>query len=309
MRVMITGGLGFLGCAAAARLQAEGHDVRLMDVRDSGPRDSDYFQGSVLSSADCVAACEGVDVVVHGAAIHQAQQVYRDPLAAIAINVKGTINLFNGALKAGARRFVFMSSAKVYGDPNELPSAEYAALEPKETYALSKLAGEHHLRMNQAAADIEVVIIRPFSVYGPGQNLGSGYVGMVLESLLGERRVDLPGERDYIRDFVHIDDVTRLSVAAITGASRSPVTIMNAGSGEAISLAQLAEYGSDIVGYDLPISFRTPGPETLTRSHACLELTADQFGYRPRYQVREGLADTIEWFMSTNARARKLGTR
>jgi len=108
---------------------------------------------------------------------------------------------------------------------------------------------------------------------------------------------------------VHIDDVTRLSVAAITGASRSPVTIMNAGSGEAISLAQLAEYGSDIVGYDLPISFRTPGPETLTRSHACLELTADQFGYRPRYQVREGLTDTIEWFMSTNARARKLGTR
>lgn len=309
MRVMITGGLGFLGSAAGAYLQAEGHDVRLMDVRDSGPRDSDYCQGSVLSSVDCVAACEGVDVVVHGAAIHQAQQVHRDPLAAIAINVKGTINLFNGALKAGARRFVFMSSAKVYGDPNELPSAEYDALEPKETYALSKLAGEHHLRMNQAAADIEVVIIRPFSVYGPGQNLGSGYVGMVLESLLGERRVDLPGQRDYIRDFVHIDDVTRLSVAAITGASRSPVTIMNAGSGEAISLAQLAEYGSDIVGYDLPISFRTPGPETLTRSHACLELTADQFGYRPRYQVREGLTDTIEWFMSTNARARKLGTR
>jgi nucleoside-diphosphate-sugar epimerase len=132
---------------------------------------------------------------------------------------------------------------------------------------------------------------------------------MVLESLLGERRVDLPGQRDYIRDFVHIDDVTRLSVAAITGASRSPVTIMNAGSGEAISLAQLAEYGSDIVGYDLPISFRTPGPETLTRSHACLELTAERFGYRPRYQLREGLADTIEWFMSTNARARKLGTR
>jgi len=307
MRVLISGGLGFLGNAIGAQLQAEGLDVRLMDICANGPPNSDYIRGSVLDSANCAAACEGVDTVVHGAAIHQARQVLQDPLAAIAINVRGTINLFNSALEAGARRFVFMSSAKVYGDPDALPSGESDALEPRETYALSKLAGEHFLRMHDSASDMEVVIIRPFSVYGPGQNLGSGYVGMVLECLLGQARVELPGLRDFQRDFVHIDDVARLAVATITAGSLPGVMILNAGSGEAVTLGQLAEYASDIVGYELPVGFRAPGPETLTRSHACIRHAGELLGYRPTYQLREGLADTIEWFASAESRSSRRG--
>lgn len=305
MRTTITGGLGFLGRALGAQLHAEGDDVRLMDIAESGPGGVDYCRGSVFSAEDCERACRDADVVVHGAAIHDARQVSRDPLAAIAINVTGTINLFNAAIRAGARRFIFLSSAKVYGDPSLLPSAEHDVLVPKEAYALSKLAGEHHLRVSPAASGIEVVIVRPFSVYGPGQNLGSGYVGMVLESILGECRVELPGHADYMRDFVHIDDVTRLSTAAIRADSLPGVTIVNAGSGQIVSLEQLASYASEIVGYELPIGFRTPGPETLTRSHANIEFAAERFDYRPEFQLTEGLTDTIEWFRSARSRERR----
>ena len=309
MRITITGGLGFLGRALGAQLDAEGCHVRLMDIGDQGPQGVDYRRGSVFSAEDCLSACQGADTVVHCAAIHEARQVSRDPLAAIAINVTGTINLFDAAIRAGARRFIFMSSAKVYGDPSILPSVEHVALAPKEAYALSKLAGEHHLRVSQANSGIEVVIVRPFSVYGPGQNLGSGYVGMVLESFLKERRIELPGHADFKRDFVHIDDVTRLSTTAVLDESLSGVTIVNAGSGEIVSLAQLVSCASEIVGYDLPMGYRVPGPETLTRSHADMGFAAERFGFRSVFKLTEGLADTIEWFASNHSRGRKRSQR
>lgn len=308
MRVLISGGLGFLGRAAGGELQADGHAVRLMDVRDRDALEIDYFRGSVLKQADCKAACAGIDTVVHGAAVHEARRVARDPLAAIAINVRGTINLFRSARAAGARRFVFLSSAKVYGDTERLPSVEDDPLEAKETYALSKVAGEHHLWMNVAGSGMQVVVIRPFSVYGPGQDLGSGYVGMVLQSVLGDHNIVLPGTEEYRRDFVHIDDVTRLLVAAITADSLPDMTVLNVGSGTSVSLGELVAQASEIVGRQLPIGFKTPGPETLTRSHACIERSAQLLGYRPHYQLRSGLANTFDWFM-TAAQQRELDTQ
>ncbi|MDJ0923943.1 MAG: NAD-dependent epimerase/dehydratase family protein [Acidimicrobiia bacterium] len=297
---MITGGLGFLGHALGSQLETEGHDVRLMDIRDGAPQGADYCRGSVLSLEDCLRACEGVEIVVHGAAVHQAHSVGYGPLAAADVNVRGTINLFDAAIKTGTRRFVFLSTSKVYGDPSELPSAEHDPLAPRDVYALSKLAGEHHLRVSQPDTDIEVVFMRPFSVYGPAQNLDTGYVGMVLKSLLGERPIELPGLPDYKRDFVHIDDVTRLCATIIRTESLPGLTIVNVGSGEMASLAQLVTSASRIVGSDLPIGYRTPPAGTLTRSHANMDYAAARFGFRPSFQLAEGLADTIEWFTSAH---------
>lgn len=296
-----------MGSTLAAKLLSDGHKVRLLDTRECGEcRSMEYYQGSVLDPADCAAACDGIDMVVHSAAIHNAAAVAANPLAAIEINVKGTTNLFSSAVAAGAHRFVFMSSAKVYGDPGELPSVEHATLEPLETYALSKIFGEHHLNLMQADSGIEVAILRPFSVYGPGQDLGSGYVGMLLAALLGDSDVWLPGHPDFQRDFVHIEDATRLCTDVLTADSLPGLRILNVGSGQSTSLRRLLEIAADIIGYDVRIGFRAAGPGTLTRSHACLKRAAAQFGYRPKYDLRDGLAQTIRWFMSTGTADRKL---
>ena len=308
MRVLISGGLGFIGRAITAELRGAGHTVRPMDCQEGDDSEgAEYIQGSVLNLEDCRAACEGIDTVIHSAAVHKASIVDSNPLAAIEVNVQGTNNLFSSAVAAGARRFIFMSSAKVYGDPNGLPSVESDTLEPLETYALSKVVGEYHCRLHQPDSGIEVVILRPFSVYGPGQELGSGYIGMVLSSLLGQRDVKLPGHSEFMRDFVHIEDVTRLSVATIMAEALPGVTVLNVGSGQMHSLRRLLGYASDIVGHDLPVGFRTPNCGTLTRSHACLQQASTLFDYRPVYDLRSGLAQTIEWFTSAGDRAKILG--
>jgi len=305
MRVLISGGLGFIGGAIAQELRLHGHAVRLMDNRAGGSQStSGYIKASVLNRAECSMACAGVDVVIHSAAIHDSKVVDSNPFAAIEINVRGTNNLFDAAVAAGARRFIYMSSAKVYGDPERLPSAENATLEPRETYALSKVAGEHRCHLRQAESGIEVVIIRPFSVYGPGQELGSGYIGMVLASLLGEKGIELPGHPEFRRDFVHIEDVTRLTMATVTADALPGVTILNSGAGEQHSLSQLLAYSAEIAGYELPIGFRTPNPQTLTRTHACMRRAKQLLGYEPAHKLREGLADTIQWFTSTGVPAK-----
>ena len=300
MQALITGGLGFLGRALGSQLETEGHDVRLMDIRDGAPPEVDHYRGTVLSPEDCQRACEGAETVVHGAAVHQVHSVGYDPLAAAEVNVTGTINLFDAAIKTGTRRFVFLSTSKVYGNSSELPSGEHDPLAPRDVYALSKLAGEHHLRVSQPDTDIEVILVRPFSVYGPGQDLNTGYVGMVLESLLDERRIELPGFPDHKRDFVHLDDVTRLCATVVGAESLPGLTIVNVGSGETVSLAQLVTSASRIVGSDLPIGYRTPPAGTLTRSHANMDYAAARFGFRPAIHLAEGLADTIEWFASAH---------
>ncbi|MGI9341384.1 MAG: NAD-dependent epimerase/dehydratase family protein [Gammaproteobacteria bacterium] len=300
MRILVTGGLGFIGTAVAETLRADGHQVTAMDARESTDRDPrDFLRGSVLAPADCARACAGADTIVHSAAMHSAAAVAANPLAAIELNVKGTINLLAAGVAAGARRFIFLSSAKVYGDATRLPSAEDDALEPVETYALSKAAAEYHLHLQHETAGIEIVIVRPFSVYGPGQDLGSGYVGMLLSSLLGQRDVTMPGRAEFRRDFVHIDDVTWLLGAAISSRSLPSMTILNAGSGEAHSLGALLETASSITGKETAIGFRVPSADTLTRSHACLQRCESLLGYRPRYSLRDGLTDTIDWFTAT----------
>jgi nucleoside-diphosphate-sugar epimerase len=294
-----------MGSALAVKLLSAGHEVRMLDTRDcDGAGCVEYYRGSVLESGDCTAACDGVDVVVHSAAIHDAAAIDANPLAAIEINVKGTTNLFASAVTAGAGRFIYMSSAKVYGDPGDLPSTETDVLEPRETYALSKVSGEHHLHLMQADSGIEVAILRPFSVYGPGQDLGSGYVGMLLASLLGERAIRLPGHPDFRRDFVHIDDATQLSADVTIADSLPGLRILNVGSGKSSSLRRLLEHASDIMGFDMPIGYRAPSPGTLTRTHACLKRSAAEFEYRPIYDLHDGLAHTIKWFMSSGAKAR-----
>ncbi len=297
MRVSITGGLGFIGLGIGKALSATGHDVLLSDIhRYSKAAGMAYAQADVLNAEDCKQVCAGQDIVFHSAAMHDAKEVAKKPLYAVELNVTGTLNLLRAAIDAGVKRFICISSAKVYGSPEKLPSVETDLPVPRETYALSKVMSEYYCQQMHEQSDLEITIIRPFSVYGPGQILSSGYIGMIISAILNQTEPCLPGRPEFVRDFVHIDDVTQLCARAAM-ANQSGVTVLNAGSGQPTSLHDLLALATEIYGKDLGGQYLTPGPGTLIRMQACMKKAEAALGFRPAYDLRTGLAETFDWFI------------
>ena len=297
MRVLITGAHGFIGAAIIPELLDAGHEVVGMD-RIGGPR---IQVGDITRLEDCVAACAGVDVVIHSVGIHLATQVADNPMQMVDVNVNGTLNILQAAELAGTRRIVYLSSAKVYGEPERLPSLETDMPRPREPYALAKLVAEQYCQTFHETSGIEAVVIRPFSVYGPGQDHNSGYVGMALEALKSDGVVSFPGRADYLRDFVHISDVARLCSLATTAALPG-YTVLNSGSGHAQSLDELVAIIASAAGVHLSSRYRHASIETINRTWGDMESAQELLGYRPEIDIRQGIADTVAWFMNGGRR-------
>ena len=232
--ILDTGGLGFIGSKIAATLAERGQEVRILDNRRpcnggkpsntrrysgksaaqstnfaAGPSPGEAICGDILSVAACDEACRGVDVVIHSAAIHRVPEMRRQ-IHAIETNVHGTLNILKSAVAAGVSRFVFLSSSKVYGEPDRLPSADDDLPRPTIPYGLSKVVGEHYCERFREETEMDTIIVRPFSVYGPGQDLEAGYIGMMIQSLIDAEEPTFPGQPSYLRDFVHIDNVVEI---------------------------------------------------------------------------------------------------
>ena len=297
MRILITGAHGFIGAAIIPNLVAAGHEVVGMDCI-AGNR---IRVGDITRLEDCVAACEGVDVVIHSVGIHLATQVAENPMQMVDVNVSGTLNILRAAEIAGVRRIVKLSSAKVYGEPERLPSLETDLPRPREPYALAKLVAEQYCQSFHESCGIEAVVIRPFSVYGPGQDQNSGYVGMALEALNSDGIVSLPGRADYLRDFVHIRDVARLCVLAAT-ADLPDYTVLNSGFGHAHTLDDLVAMIAKAAGARLSSRYRHASIETINRTWGNMRRAQELLGYQPEVDLQEGVADTVAWFMNGGQR-------
>lgn len=309
MNVSISGGLGFIGLGVGKALSATGHKILLSDIhRHCTVTDMAYEQADVLSAEDCKNICEGQDIVFHSAAMHDAKDVAKNPLYTVELNVTGTLNLLKAAIDCGVKRFIYLSSAKVFGSPENLPSVETDLPVPKETYALSKVMSEYYCRLMHEQSDLKITVIRPFSVYGPGQVLNSGYVGMIISAILNQTKPRLPGRPDFIRDFVHIDDVSDLCARAAV-AKHPGVTVLNAGSGEQTTLDNLLKLANEIYGKDLRGEYLEPDPGTLVQMQACMKQAEATLGFRPACDLRTGLAETIDWFIQNRSATGKVAEK
>jgi len=297
MRVLITGAHGFIGAAIIPELLDAGHEVIGMDCI-GGPR---IRVADITRLEDCVAACDGVDVIIHSVGIHLATQVADNPMQMVDVNVNGTLNILQAAEIAGARRIVYLSSAKVYGEPERLPSLETDLPRPREPYALAKLVAEQYCQTFHETCGIEAVVIRPFSVYGPGQDQNSGYVGMALEALKSNGIVSFPGRADYLRDFVHISDVARLCGLAAT-AELPGYTVLNSGAGQAHTLDELVAMIAAAADFRLSSRYRHASVETINRTWGDMGGAQALLGYRPEIDLQQGIADTVAWFMNGGSR-------
>lgn len=305
MLTLVTGGAGFIGSTLADRLLAEGHTVRILDDLSTGtaenvPRGSTFFQGNI-NDADLLAkAIDEVEVVFHQAARGSVARSLETPLVTDHINTGGTLAVLDAARRSGARRVVSASSSSVYGGVAPRPTVETSPLTPKSPYAVTKMAGEHYLRVYHELYDIETVSLRYFNVFGPRQRPESAYAAVIprfVAALRAGTSPEVHGDGLQSRDFAFVDDVVDANLAAATApAEACSGRAYNIAGGREKSLLDLLAVLNNILGTDITPEHVAPRPGDVRHSSADLTAAAADLGYRPSTDFVDGLRRTVGWF-------------
>ena len=297
--VLVTGGAGFIGSSIATELAVE-REVTVLDSlvgSDTGrvPTNAEFINGDIRDpeTVDTVAA--GTDCLFHQAALVSVDASVDDPMESHAINATGTLNILKAA-RTHNSRVVLASSAAIYGHPETTPIPESHRTKPTSPYGLDKLACDHYARLYHDLYDLDTVALRYFNVYGPGQ-IGGDYAGVIsvfLEQALNDDPVTVHGTGEQTRDFVFVDDVVRANLLA---AETDHVgEAYNVGTGESISIRELAELIVDITDSDSDIVHTEARTGDIEHSKADISKAESKLGYEPTVSIEEGLERTVEWF-------------
>jgi UDP-glucose 4-epimerase len=302
MRVLVTGGAGFIGSYLANELQRRGHYVRVLDDLSSGDptrlaEGINFNRGDVRDVPKLWSLLQGVDVVYHLAARVSVPASILYPREYNDVNVGGTVSLLEACRDVGSiKRLVLASSATVYGDHAIQPVDERMATLPAVPYAVSKVAAEQYLFTQGRLSGFETVALRIFNAYGPGQPLPPTHAPVVphmVQQILGKGSVVIYGDGTQTRDFVYIDD----AVAALLSAGQSPNVdrqIINVGSGVETSINDLATTISAITGQKADLIYNREAGGGLSRLVADLSKARQLLGYTPQTQLEAGLRKLLE---------------
>ena len=312
MRILITGGAGFIGSNVADALIAAGHDVAIVDDLSSGsaenvPSGARWYRVDIREGElDAVFAEERPELVCHHAAQVSVRRSVETPQADAAVNVLGSLSVFEAARRHGARRLVFASTGgAIYGEQTGAAADEAHPCRPRSPYAVAKLAVEHYLDYYCATFGLQAVVLRYANVYGPRQDPHgeAGVVAIFMQRLLAGLPVTIYGDGEQVRDFVYIDDVVSANVAALDAATPDgEMAIFNIGTGRATSVNAIwsvidALARPTVSAYHEPARSGDVRRSVLDAAHA-----ARQLGWRPRVSVEAGLARTWAWFREHAAR-------
>jgi UDP-glucose 4-epimerase len=301
MRVLVTGGAGFIGSHIVDRLIARGHSVTVLDNLSTGRREhiplvadfihfdvTDPFLPSKLSGLR-------FDAVVHHAAQASVPRSLIDPEFDAQVNLVGTMNLVSYACRSRVRRFIFASSAAVYGNPRAIPVSEDAPTNPLSPYAVSKLAAEDYLRHFSCDPGLNFVILRYANVYGPRQNIRgeASVICSMMNQMLAGKPLAIHGDGKQTRDFVYVTDVAEANLLALR--TDLPPGIYNVGTGTQVSIQELHHL---LVGPNNPPLHTPPRPGDVR--YSALDNTAirSELGWQPSVPFVEGLARTWRYLVS-----------
>ncbi len=310
MRVLITGGAGFIGSHLADAFLAQGHTVRVLDNLSRGSLTNlataqvQLLRGDVTDLTTVHQAVAGCDAVVHLAALANVPQSLAQPELNHHVNVTGMFHVVEAARLAGIRRVVYASSAAVYGNLPGLPKRERDPLRPLSPYGAAKVMNETCATLYNTAYGMECVGVRCMNVYGPRQDPSSPYSGVL--SLFGRAAIrgepiTLLGDGEQSRDFVYVGDVAH-SLLAITCAPFQPErAILNLGRGEAVTLRQVIGALEELIGRPLSIVHRPARPGDIRHSCADISRLIDWVGAPPPTDLKTGLAQTLRWLAGHSA--------
>ncbi len=296
MRILVTGGAGFLGSALSNALVALEHEVLVLDDLSAGdPKRLDervlFHRGSIEDRPKLWTLLQGVDCVYHLAARVLVAESVLYPREYNQVNVGGTVALLEAMRDVGVPRIVLTSSGAVYGKQTQQPVSEGAPPDPQSPYAVSKLSAEYYLHTIGALWEIASVVLRIFNAYGPGQPVLPSYSPVIprfLHQALGGGSLVIFGTGDQTRDFVYVSDVVELLVSCLTQEGIEGCTF-NVGRGVETSINTLAHTVLELTGSNSNIIYSPVEGGGVPHLQADLALSREQLGYRPTVSLEEGL--------------------
>lgn len=303
---LVTGGAGFIGSHISEALVRRGQRVRVVDSLVTGytrnVRDGvEFVQGDLADPAVAKAAVAGMDYVIHQAAIPSVPRSVEKPEESHRANIDGTLQILLAARTAKIKRVVFAGSSSVYGDTEVLPKTEVMPTNPLSPYALQKLMGEMYLKMFTRLYGLETVTTRYFNVFGPRQDPGSPYSGVIslfIKALSEGTQPVIYGDGEQTRDFTYVTNVVDgvLRAAETPGVSGE---VFNVATNNRTSLNQLLATLKKIFGSNVEPIYRESRAGDVRDSQADISKAQQMLGYQPTVGLEEGLRKTVDWFKNS----------
>jgi UDP-glucose 4-epimerase len=309
---LVTGGAGFIGSNIVQALLYRGDTVRVLDNFSTGKQENLNFagmspdllnnletvQGDIADIDICHGATEGIQYVLHQAAIPSVPRSIALPIESNRANVDGTLNLLVAARDAGVNRLVFASSSAVYGNSPGFPRKETIIPAPLSPYAAQKLTAEHYLRIFFELYGLETVSLRYFNVFGPNQDPNSEYSAVIprfIKAFVTGTPPTVYGDGEQSRDFTYVDNVVYGNLLAAE-AKDAPGKVMNLACGGQLTLNQLLVLLRQITGSDAEAVYADPRPGDVRHSWADIAISEQVLDYKIQVQLEEGLRKTVDYF-------------
>jgi UDP-glucose 4-epimerase len=301
---LVTGGAGFIGSHLVDALLAEGLRVRVVDNLSTGHAANlaasidriEFLQGDLAAFAVCERAAEGVTYVFHQAAIPSVPRSVAEPIESHVSGPTATLNVLEASRRAGVKRFLFAASSSAYGETDELPKREDMLPRPLSPYAAGKLAGEHYVRVYAQTMGLDGASLRYFNVFGPRQDPGSPYSGVIsllARTMMAGDRPTLLGDGTQSRDFTYVDNVVHANLLAMRSPRPLGGEAFNVGTGRRITLKELVSAINTVLGTNLEPEFGPPRAGDVMHSQASLDRITRAIGYEPVVPFEEGLRRTL----------------
>ncbi len=312
MKVLVTGGAGFIGSNISGRLLSDPRvtHVRVLDNLATGSMDNirefmdnpafEFVKGDIRDYETCLQSCEGIDVITHQAALGSVPRSINDPVTSNNVNITGTLHMFTAAKEKGIKRLVYAASSSTYGDHPGLPKVEDKIGNPLSPYAVTKYVNELYARVYASLYGMEPIGLRYFNIFGPKQNPRGPYAAVIplfAEALLKNEAPTINGDGMHSRDFTYVDNAVEANILSLFTENKEAVNqVYNIACGEQTSLLDLFEGLRKEAGTSLQPVF---GPERLgdvKHSLADISKAASLLGYAAKVPVSTGLRQTFKWY-------------
>ena len=316
--VLVTGGAGFIGSNLCEYLLTHDYHVicldnfatgkieNLLPLLDLYPKTFKLIVGDIRNLEDCQKAVEGVDYVLHEAALGSVPRSIKDPITTNAVNISGFLNMLIAARDAKVKRFMYAASSSTYGDSKSLPKVEDVIGKPLSPYAITKYVNELYADVFARTYSMECIGLRYFNVFGRRQDPFGAYAAVIplfVKKLMAYESPVINGDGEYIRDFTYIDNVVQMNMLAMTTTNPEAVNqVYNTAYGERTTLNQLVAYLKEYLSeYDPKIADVEVlhGPNRLgdiPHSLACIDKAKNLLGYQPKFNMRDGLKEAVKWY-------------
>lgn len=303
---LVTGGAGFIGSNIVDELLRRGETVRVLDDFSTGREENvagfvdqvDLIRGDIRDEDTVDGAVAGADYVLHQAALASVPRSIADPTSNNQVNVQGTLNLLQAAVRHGVRRFVYASSSSVYGDSETLPKVETMVPNPKSPYAVAKLAGEYYCRVFAELHELTTVSLRYFNVFGPRQDPNSQYSAVIpifVKALMEDRAPTIFGDGEQTRDFTYVTNVVNANLLSCE-AEVSGARVYNVACGDRYSLNALYGRLREQLGSKIEAEFGPPRAGDVKHSMAAIERIREEVGYEVGIEFDSGIERTVQWY-------------